>query len=42
VDFKDFIAVKGQIAPDKATIPVVHIPPPDLAVYDRLLAGGQS
>jgi len=38
----DFLAVKAQIAPEKATIPVVHIPPPDLGVYDRLLAGGQS
>lgn len=38
----DFIAVKALAAPEKPTIPVVHIPAPDLAVYDRLLAGGAS
>jgi hypothetical protein len=38
----DFAAVRALAAPDKPTVPQVHIPPPDLAVYDRLLAGGQS
>jgi hypothetical protein len=38
----DFAAVKALAAPDKPTVPQVHIPPPDLAVYDRLLAGGES
>ena len=36
----DFLTVKALAAPDKPTVPVVHIPPPDLSVYDRLLAGG--
>jgi len=38
----DFMAVKALAAPEKPTVPDVHIPPPDLAVYDRLLAGGAS
>jgi hypothetical protein len=38
----DFITVKALAAPDKPTVPVVHIPPPDLSVYDRLIAGGAS
>jgi hypothetical protein len=38
----DFITVKALAAPEKPSIPVVHIPAPDLAVYDRLLAGGAS
>ncbi len=38
----DFAAVKALAAPDKPTLPQVHIPAPDLAVYDRLLAGGES
>jgi hypothetical protein len=38
----DFITVKALAAPEKPAIPVVHIPAPDLAVYDRLLAGGAS
>jgi hypothetical protein len=41
-DRLDFAAVKALAAPDKPAIPEVHIPPPDLAVYDRLLAGGAS
>ena len=36
----DFASVKALAAPDKPTIPAVHIPRPDLTVYDRLLAGG--
>lgn len=36
----DFAAVKALCAPDKPSVPDVHIPPPDLGVYDRLLAGG--
>jgi hypothetical protein len=36
----DFATVKALAAPDKPEVPVVHIPPPDLAIYDRLLAGG--
>ena len=41
-DRLDFAAVKTLAAPDKPIIPEVHIPPPDLAIYDRLLAGGAS
>ena len=38
----DFAAVKALAAPQKPDVPAVHIPPPDLDVYDRLLAGGAS
>jgi hypothetical protein len=38
----DFATVKALAAPERLTIPEVHIPPPDLSVYDRLLAGGES
>jgi hypothetical protein len=38
----DFVAVKALAVPEKHVIPQVHIPPPDLGVYDRLLAGGAS
>jgi hypothetical protein len=41
-DRPDFVAVKALASPDKPTVPVVHIPAPDLDVYDRLLAGGAS
>jgi hypothetical protein len=41
-DRPDFLAVRALAAPDKPLIPQVHIPPPDLGVYDRLLAGGAS
>ncbi len=34
----DFTTVKALAAPDKPTVPVVHIPPPDLSEYDQLLA----
>lgn len=39
-DRPDYAVVKALAAPEKATVPVVHIPAPDLADYDRLLAGG--
>jgi transposase InsO family protein len=38
----DYAAVKALCAPDKPAVPDVHIPPPDLGDYDRLLAGGTS
>jgi Mu transposase, C-terminal domain len=38
----DFSAVKALASPEKPTIPEVHIPAPDLTVYDRLLAGGDA
>ena len=34
----DYIAVKTLASPDKPAVPEVHIPPPDLSEYDRLLA----
>jgi hypothetical protein len=39
-EYIDYAALKALAAPEKTAIPEVHIPPPDLAVYDRLLAGG--
>jgi hypothetical protein len=36
----DFLTVKGLASPEKASVPIVNIPPPDLSVYDRLLAAG--
>jgi hypothetical protein len=39
-DRPDFITVKALAAPETPSVPHVHIPPPDLGVYDRLLAGG--
>jgi hypothetical protein len=36
----DFAAVKALAAPEKPVVPDVHIPAPDLGVYDGLLAGG--
>jgi len=36
----DYAAVKELCAPEKPVVPLVNIPPPDLAAYDRLLAGG--
>ncbi len=38
----DFATVKALTAPETSAVPVVHIPPPDLSVYDRLLAGGAT
>ena len=38
----DFITVKALAAPDNPTIPVVHIPAPDLGIYDRLFVGGAA
>jgi hypothetical protein len=35
----DYIAVQTRVSPAAATIPVIHIPPPDLGVYDALLMG---
>jgi len=37
----DYAAVQAQVRPPVPTIPVVHIPRPDLAQYDALLAGGR-
>jgi len=38
----DFATVKALAAPEKLTVPEVHLPAPDLSVYDRLIAGGAS
>lgn len=38
----DFITVKTLAAPERPTIPIVHIPPPDLSVYDRLIGADAS
>ena len=37
----DYAAVQAEVRPPVPTIPVVHIPRPDLAQYDALLAGGR-
>ena len=36
----DYAAVKALCAPDRPAVPVIDIPAPDLAAYDRLLVGG--
>lgn len=38
----DFLAVKALVKPEKTTIPILHIPAPDPAMYDRLLRGGEA
>jgi hypothetical protein len=38
----DFASVKALAAPETTEVPKVHIPPPDLNVYDQLLMGGAS
>jgi len=38
----DFAAVRAMASPERPLVPEVHVPPPDLAVYDRLLVGGAS
>ena len=38
----DYAAVKALAAPEPTVIPVLGLPAPDLAVYDRLLVGAPS
>ena len=38
----DYVAVQARVAPRVLTIPVVHIPPPDLTVYDALRTGAAA
>lgn len=38
----DYVAVQARVAPRVLTIPVVHIPPPDLSVYDALRTGAAA
>src|SRR5207249_1532903 len=35
----DYIRVQAQVAPPILTVPLIHIPAPDLAVYHALRAG---
>lgn len=35
----DYAAVQQRVAPPTPTIPTLHLPPPDLRVYDTLLVG---
>ena len=36
----DFMTVKARAAPEKSPVPIVRIPPPEPAAYDRLLSAG--
>ena len=36
----DYAGVQAQVRPPVPTVPVVHVPRPDLAQYDALLTGG--
>jgi hypothetical protein len=38
----DYVTVQAQVAPPVLTVPVIHIPAPDLAVYDALRAGAAA
>ena len=38
----DYVAVQAQVAPPALTVPVIHIPAPDLSVYDALRAGAAA
>jgi hypothetical protein len=38
----DYVTVQAQVAPPALTVPVIHIPAPDLAVYDALRAGAAA
>ena len=38
----DYVAVQAQVAPPVLTVPVIHIPAPDLSVYDALRAGAAA
>lgn len=38
----DYVTVQSQVAPPELTVPVIHIPVPDLAVYDALRAGAAA
>lgn len=37
----DYAAVKALAHPEATTVPQIHIPEPDLALYDRLLGGAR-
>ena len=38
----DYVTVQTQVAPPALTVPVIHIPVPDLTVYDALRAGAAA
>jgi hypothetical protein len=38
----DYVTVQSQVAPPALTVPVIHIPAPDLTVYDALRAGAAA
>ena len=38
----DYITVQAQVAPPMLMVPVIHIPAPDLTVYDALRAGAAA
>jgi hypothetical protein len=38
----DYLAVQARVAPPTLTVPVIHIPAPDLTVYDALRAGAAA
>jgi hypothetical protein len=38
----DYVAVQARVTPRVSTIPFVHIPPPDLTVYDALRTGAAA
>ena len=38
----DYVAVQAQVAPPVCVVPVIHIPRPDLAVYDALRTGAAA
>jgi len=42
VDGFDYVTVQTQVAPPVLTVPVIHIPTPDLMVYDALRAGAAA
>jgi hypothetical protein len=38
----DYMTVQAQVAPPALTVPVIHIPDPDLTVYDALRTGAAA
>ena len=38
----DYVTIQTQVAPPALTVPVIHIPAPDLTVYDALRAGAAA
>ena len=38
----DYVTVQAQVAPPMFVVPVIHIPPPDLTLYDALRAGAAA